>query len=334
MPKLSPVATGLLEDVQFAQPIPPRIVEQYRGSWKPWITALIMDGLLELECESGFVSGPDAVPLLFESQPKHEAHGITAELSYRALKMGQFAGETPVKDLQARLYRFNSIPASPRWHRRLPSPDALRDRLEITPGPLAARTRAWKPSSVPGPGWIGWERIERGDANELGRTKFKLYVSPAANAVADVLPTILETLGRTDALVLKLGDSAYGLLRPDKLVAYFSDFRELEKAANALSTTHADVPAQGVPFTASLSEGGLLSWAIDPARGGTGPHDQLESFRSWITKRLACSLVQSRSGSDREVQAWEFALTRLRLEGIDTNTFAPVRLDWPGDAFV
>jgi hypothetical protein len=86
-------------------------------------------------------------------------------------------------------------------------------------------------------------------------------------------------------------------------------------------------PLHGVPFTAELAGGGLLSWGIDPpAEKQTVPWLERESWRLWVANRLASALLLAKTSTKADIQPWRFALERLRLEGVDTQTWAPSRM--------
>jgi hypothetical protein len=80
-----------------------------------------------------------------------------------------------------------------------------------------------------------------------------------------------------------------------------------------------------VPFTSEIGGDGLLSWGVDPPdeegsawRGWSGR----ESWRLWLARRLASALVTAQATGPSE-EAWRFVLDRLRLEGVDTDTWTP-----------
>jgi hypothetical protein len=89
-----------------------------------------------------------------------------------------------------------------------------------------------------------------------------------------------------------------------------------------------DCPAHGVPFTASVTTDGLLSWGADPpvlpSTNGTGT-----SWRMWVTEQLAGYIEVARNTERGELEPWQFALERLRLSGIDTDTWIPASGMWP-----
>jgi hypothetical protein len=84
-----------------------------------------------------------------------------------------------------------------------------------------------------------------------------------------------------------------------------------------------------VPFTAALDEAGLLSWGIDPPKHeqslGWAAH---ESWRLWLTNRLAAALLLAKAGPSSQVEPWQFAIERLRFEGIEPYTWTPSKTLW------
>ena len=144
----------------------------------------------------------------------------------------------------------------------------------------------------------------------------------------------------------KIGRTIDGLTRPDKLVAYFDRQHDLVAATNRLRPTLSGAAAHGVPFTAAITTDGLLSWGIDPPRAGAGPSGPSGSWRSWVTERLADYLVTARTsvhdgspmhqgsmgerrrgvpdeGDGGAPEPWQVAIARLRLDGVDVDTWVP-----------
>jgi len=131
----------------------------------------------------------------------------------------------------------------------------------------------------------------------------------------------------------KIGADLAGLLRPDKIVAYFPDFDALARAAQILCERLDGLPAHGVPFTAEIGGGGLLSWGMDPPRDEALPWSGPESWRIWLANRLARALLDARAQTgtvetdpaplNPPLAPWRFAVERLRLEGVDTDSWTP-----------
>jgi hypothetical protein len=105
------------------------------------------------------------------------------------------------------------------------------------------------------------------------------------------------------------------------MVVYFLEFAELQAMAAQLLEKLDGCRAQGVPFTAGIDAGGLLSWGIDPSPEEASMHR--ESWRIRLCNLLAAALVQAKTTEQAGISAVRFAKERLRLEGVDTDTWAP-----------
>jgi hypothetical protein len=302
----------------------PAYVRALNGAETPRLVArLVADGILEVALDGGFVSGAAAQELLALPAVRPGCRGRLAELSLDALRYGaRLALDDPLA-LSLRLYGYNQLPLTAEWLGRLPSPEAVEGFLGIGPGGAHRGLLAsgFVAAGRAG-GWLSW----RARAHRPGapRAAFKLYVSPRPEALPALAGDLLCGLAAARAESFKIGSSAGGLLRPDKIVAYFPDFDALAAAAEPLSRHLAGAPVQGVPFTAEIAGDGLLSWGADPPI--PAPHAPLpvldgESWRLWLTHRLARALIQARATGGAE--PWRFALERLDLEGVDAATWTP-----------
>lgn len=143
----------------------------------------------------------------------------------------------------------------------------------------------------------------------------KLYVSPAPPALAGAFPLVAEAFAAGGVRSFKIGRGIEGLLRPDKIVAYFDDRAHLQAVAAQLAGSLAGCPVQGTPFTADAGCDGLLSWGVDPPDWTAGA-----SWRSWITRRLAQTLART-----RRVDRVAAALDDIREAGVDPERWAPAK---------
>nr|NLI50508.1 hypothetical protein [Propionibacterium sp.] len=284
------------------------------------VADLVLSGVLEVEGEGGFRSGPDAEPALF-ARPATAGRGRTGQLSLAALRYGQRLGALEPSELASRLYAFNRAPLTPAWQRRLPGPDAVLDHLGLGPGGrLQPRlTAAWA-AHGPDRGWLSWSSRAVRAAAEPGALTYKLYLSPTLEALPELVEAWVAASPRLRAFSFKLGLDAAGLLRPDKCVAYFATLDDLARAGDVLSAAMQGLPAQGVPFTAGITADGLLSWGVDPPRRGTG-----RSWRLWVAEHAARSLAAAaaRPAAAGGTEPWLFALRRLQVAGVDTDTWQP-----------
>jgi len=329
----------------------PSYVRVQLGETAPRTVArLVADGVLEIAVGGGYLSGPAALPHLTAAVDRAGGTGgiggtgRIAALSVAALRYGQALALSDPALLAWRLYSYNRQPLTPRWQRLLPTPAALERHLGIGAGGAHRKLldSAWLPAEMEG--WMAWWARPRagggGESSERrpGGPTWKLYVSPRAEALAGSFGAVLEALTAARALQFKVGSDAGGLLRPDKIVAYFPSYERLAAAADSVLTRLDGAPAQGVPFTAEIGGAGLLSWGVDPPDAersvlGGGR----ESWRVWVAHRLAWALIAGRGNiADRAEGAdiaegyepWQFALERVRLEGVDTATWTPSATLW------
>jgi hypothetical protein len=321
-------------------PLPSYVRAQLGEAAPRTVARLVADGVLGIESGGDFLSGPTALARLGDGGPGEPAPGAgrIAALSAAALRYGQALALNDPSLLAWRLYSYNRQPLTPRWARLLPTPEAMARHLGIAPRGAHRKLldRAWTPVEMAG--WLAWFARPRqgrepsdGAAGRAGGPTWKLYVSPRAEGLAEGFGAVLEALTAARATQFKVGSDANGLLRPDKIVAYFPSYERLAEAAASVLARLDGVPAQGVPFTAEIGGGGLLSWGVDP------PDDQRsvlgggrESWRVWVAHRLAWALIAARPEDPEEktIEPWRFALERVRLDGVDTATWTPSAALW------
>lgn len=320
-------------------PLPSYVRAQLGEAAPRTVARLVADGVLEIESKGAFLSGAAALSRLGEepggrdqAPGKPPGAGRIADLSAAALRYGQALALGDPALLAWRLYSYNRQPLTSRWSRLLPTPQAMARHLGIDARGAHRKLldRAWTPVEMTG--WLAWlarPRAGRADGeSRAGGPTWKLYVSPRAEGLAEGFGAVLEALTAARATQFKVGSDAGGLLRPDKIVAYFPSYERLAEAAASVLARLDGVPAQGVPFTAEIGGGGLLSWGVDP------PDDQRsvlgggrESWRVWVAHRLAWALIAARP-EEKTVEPWRFALERVRLEGVDTATWTPSAALW------
>lgn len=290
------------------------------------VARLVADGVLEVADGNAFVSGAAALRLL-GGGAEELGNGRIAALSLAALRHAEALPVDDVSRLSWGLYAFNRHPLTPYWRRTLPSAEAVEHHLGISLGGSNQRRldRSWV--RLPMEGWLSWgtRGRDRAPSSWAGST-YKLYVSPAPEALAESFGAVLDALADARAYQFKIGPDAAGLLRSDKIVAYFHGFDPLARAAEAVERHLGETPAQGVPFTSEIGGDGLISWGVDPPRSeGTG---ERESWRLWLARRLARAILDARRAGGEGGEPWRFALERLRLEGVDPATWTPGALLW------
>jgi hypothetical protein len=294
------------------------------------LARLVLDGLFEIERHGTFHSGAEAYAFLYGIAPQAEPTSLPARLSRDAL---QYAQALPIDDpmkLAARLYFYNRLPFTPIWRQRFPDQEAVDQFVGVHTGSAlnGSFDQRWTRTSPPGgtKGWHMW-RARRRQRNTTH--SYKLYVSPDCASVPQAWQTTVAVLAESAAHSLKIGCDIYGLLRPDKIVAYFGSYADLEASATPLRRELAGCAAHGVPFTAAIGEDGLLSWGTDPPRDQQTFSWQIsESWRVWVCHRLATALVLARQRPHQTIEPWRFAMERIQLEGVDVLTWTPAQTIW------
>lgn len=296
------------------------------------IGRMIADGILEMEVAGRMVSGPAALQALEVTAPAADRLGMLNALSRRALEYGAALQVEDPRQLSWRLYTYNCVPASERWHRLLRDSDAVEEYLQINDGRLARMVGSrWARATTAanGAAWMAWHSIESAKGRESASI-FKLYVSPANHELPAGFRSIAQVLFDSHAFSWKAGNGVYGLLRPDKIVAYFHDLSDLHATARELQKTLCECEAQGVPFTAGIDDAGLLSWGIDaPRNANATTWDERQSWRGRLCDLMATALIQGRASTEGTEAPADFAFQRLRLEGVDPNNWSPTAdFDW------
>jgi hypothetical protein len=292
------------------------------------VARLVLDGVVEIEGGDGiFVAGAAAYRTVFGAPAAELCETVTGRLSLEALEDASRFATEDARRLSMRLYRYNHCPASAVWRRQLPSERALLAYLRIggQEGSTLALEQGWT-AVTSNESWLSWVPSRRVRESLGDPVTYKLYVSPRAEYLPEAFHTAIDIFTRVGAASFKVGRDVYGVLRPDKFVAYFTAVARMHEAAGRLRNALSGMPAQGVPFTAALEESGLLSWGVDR------PHNEQllprlgASWRLWLTERLATAIVSARV-SPEVVEPWRFAVDRVGLEGIDTSRWAPRLMD-------
>ena len=286
---------------------------------------LVLDGVLEVESNGRMVHGAEAFAEICTKPAAEAPLSQIAMISRQALQYGQSLPVTDAGELSSRLYSYGRLAMSPQWRKKYPSEDAVRRCLGVEPDGENARKLDLNWLALPpdpnNDGWIAWQsRQPRPPAESM----YKLYVSPRPDFLRIAFDAMTPMLTAAGAHAFKVGKDLAGILRPDKFVAYFGRFEQVEQAAKAIVEKLPECPAHGVPFTAQLGSP-LVSWGIDPPTEDDAPAWlSRQSWRLWVTNRLAVSLLLGKQNATPGMEPWTFAIERLRLEGVDTDTWTPV----------
>jgi hypothetical protein len=291
------------------------------------IAALVLDGVLEIEHGNEMLHGAAALSVISAAPETVNVEGELARLSREALLYAQTLPFHDASRIAARLYSYGRIPNTTAWQRTFPDELAIRRCLGVSDAGKNSASLAshWieLPADPENDGWIFWQR-RRSSIERLTET-YKLYLGPHPSFLAEAFDALVADVDSGGALAFKVGRNLAGVLRPDKIIAYFSRFDQVQNAAQRILARLDGCPAQGVPFTAQI-ERPLVSWGIDPPEENDMPAWLArQSWRLWVVNRLAVSLLTARNAPAGSVEPWKFAVDRLSLEGVDTSTWTPIR---------
>jgi hypothetical protein len=273
------------------------------------VARLILDGVLEIEHEGAFVSGVRAGELVLAGDAAG-GRGRIGHLSRAALQYAQELVDLPAALVARRVYFFGRVPVTPALQRdHEPAIDVGPGWAEQRPDSDRVYWRSWRARrAAPG-----------ADGLDAG---YKLYVSPRPEALRPAVEAVATALATAPGVkAFKVGADAAALCRPDKLVVYFDRIDDLRAAAERVRERLDGCPAHGVPFTAAITLDGLLSWGADPPTHAA-------SWRMWVAEQLANHLCDARATGDGTVEPWRYALERLRLDGVDTESWVPTSGMW------
>jgi hypothetical protein len=286
---------------------------------------LVLDGILEVEVDGEFRSGAAGWAPLNPVGRESRHGGRTTELSEEAIRYGQALvslAPLPAELVAARLYMYGRRPVTPALRRQVSS-------QWILGGASKALRQAWIETAATSPDtpWRSWQSRQSGVRGHRPSVSFKLYVSPTTETLPAAVSAVATVLAEAPGVTgFKVGRTVDGVTRPDKMVAYFSSLEELHQGARLIRDESGACRPHGVPFTAGVTDDGLLSWAIDPP-GGSTDRARRSSWRTWVAMRLAEYLLDARagepSGNGDAGEAWQVALARLALDGVDTATWVP-----------
>ncbi len=295
------------------------------GAFTGFLTQLVLDQVFEVEHEGAFVSGASAQHL-FGTRGTHQPASRISELSQRAVQHAQHLDIDETATLGARMYFYNREPASPRFVREFAGEEQVAKRLGIGEETAFGVRLKKKWTEVPDDpllqGWRMWKNKDK--RKRKSGSGYKLYVSPQTAGIAEAFRASAEVFERAGVRLFKVGRDVHGILRPDKLVAYFGSEEDLRETAERLFARIGGMAAHGVPFTCDLQGDGLLSWGMDPPRRTQVlPWQERQSWRLWVVNRLAIALLAAKVQASANTEPWKFAIDRVRLDGVETNTWMP-----------
>jgi hypothetical protein len=283
----------------------------------------ILDRILEIETEKGFITGPEAIGLLgqYDQNTNNLALSYIDKISREAIDYGLQLKIDDALSLSARLYFYNRRPYPPFIAKEHASnTNSGLDFLGIEDAVKQLNHRCnWKTQKLPDEYDVVWKSWKKSGEKSGGIEKYKLYISCLYEEIPILIDGIVKTLSDGDCYQFKLGRRIIDLMRPDYFIVYFKSFEGMRKTANTLMPLLDGTTPHGVPFTCPLNEAGTLSWGIDPPKGGkvSGWMTDDLSWRIWITNRLATSILNAKQSLNDNAAIKNFALQRLEMDGIN-----------------
>ncbi|HEY7811791.1 MAG TPA: hypothetical protein VIC62_01045, partial [Nakamurella sp.] len=252
--------------------------------------------------------------------------GLLATLSHRAVaRVAAAAGHATAAELTRMLYAAGSLAVGPRV---LAGYDPRRiDHL------IASATRMSGLRHCRGEYWhvvqcnsdedrhpvdgSAEDRPAAGGSPDRSPWVHKVYVSPKPQGLLPVLTVVADVAAGLAAHSFKVGGTAEGVHRPDKIVAYFGDEATADAAAAVLDGLLEGRSPQGVPFTGQVGDSGLVSRGLD--QGGT-------SWRMIVCDLLGRELERAASTCGSPAEISRTALRAAADSGLDVETFWPTPL--------
>lgn len=303
--------------------LPHYIYREHTINHKDTIIKLVCDSILQIKVNDVYLDGPQAYQFIYDDLSDQISSTYLGQLSIEALRYAQNLHIQDLNKLSARIYFYNRIPVSDTWLQALPTKEAVADFLGVNSFSSKVLA-AWSQSTTSSDDWIYWFKTNyRGKKSQDSYT-YKLYISCIPGDIPAIFPLVVNTLSQSKAYSFKVGGNAYGLLRPDKFVVYFHALDHLQSTATILLTQLVAAAVHGTPFTAEIGLSGLLSWGVDPPKNTQLlSWQERESWRLWLTNRLARFLIDIDDPTALSMEPWMYALNRLDKENIDTTTWTP-----------
>jgi len=288
------------------------------------IARLVMEGILEIRGDDEFYSGAAAHDLLYKRAAAAKGVSLIGQLSIDALRYAAHLPVTDIRALASRLYSYNTRPVLAEKAAGLSRPADVEAFLGV--GKTAVLGRDWEQHT--GGKWLYWSRKGMRGSSGENISIYKLYISPVFELLPETFQKSIAALTASRAFSFKVGNDFHGLVRPDKMVVYFYTREDLFEAAASLWSALDNITPQGVPFTAQLDDSGLLSWGVDPPGRDVLENFEGGSWRARVTERLAAALAKALGEGLPLQEIVDYALNRIGLEGIDTNSWIPEKNIW------
>ena len=313
--------------------------EQVKEEDEHYIIRLVLDNVLEVQHGNKFISGVDAVNRILSpsspfpySRDQSGTQNHIQDLSHRALYFAANSALVHPRDISLVLYNFNRIPLSRRWKQRFPSERALATYLELSDDgswkgmsnrvlPRTGQTETTDKPAHFDSYWRGWYFGEKRPSDD--RPSYKVYLSPLPENLPQVFRIVRQAASFSDAHFMKIGRNVQDILRADKLLVYFAEYRHALNFAHEMSESLISYRYQGTPFTYQVHpDNPLVSMGVDPPR----TFRRLFSWRLYMTSKLALAIQGARTSGTKNVT--DYIHSYMNILGIDSVNWCPLNKDW------
>jgi hypothetical protein len=294
------------------------------------LTRLILDEIIQVEWKGIYVSGAAALPAIYGQQFLEEGYipNYLSDLSLKAIYYAWTLEETDLRSIAGRLYTYNTIPWDASMKNAFENTQDVYTFLFSKMGKSSREKMQQQWYTVPGNekgGWLSWRKNSRENVlNASSEQTYKLFISPLIHDVPEVFRHFVSSISDSEAFSFKAGGSLQGLLRPDKIVAYFYSQEALFKTAGLLQEKLEGFQPHGVPFSAQLDQKGILSHGTDPPEADVLLSTEGGSWRSFITDQLALAILQAKKSLLNWPQTMSLIRARLLTAGIDSYCWRQV----------
>ncbi len=310
-----------------------------REDQEQFISGLLLNSVLEAEMVGEFISGVNAMNRILGVGPSFAGTADSSKtyiqlLSERALHFAYHSALKNPRDISFLLYDFNRLPLSRRWLNRFPDQKSVTgffdlDQNDTWPGmPPEIKTSS---SGQEGSHrerfhrfWRYWRRRDR--KRPRSELSYKVYLSFKPLELAGIFREVREIAFDAGAYAIKLPRVLTGLLRPDKLIVYFTDYLSASEFAGRMILQTVDNTPHGTPFTFQLDpENSGITLGVDPPR----ERSERLSWRLYLTAKLALAIQGARR--DHTGDYLDYIYTHMRTIGVDSKNWRPASDHWDID---
>jgi len=310
-----------------------------RKQQERFIIRQVMDHVLEVQDGERFAAGIEAVnrvllkqksiPRLTEDESPRTP---IQKLSERAIRFAMKSPMIQPMDLSFLLYRFNRLPVSLRWQRRMPDEPSTLAFLDLEEdGSWEGMPGTVKPKPLRLTGnpehdlfeqyWRVWNLADQ-TANREAAT-YKVYFSPVPDDLPAVFKHVRQEVAHSGAHAMKTARTLPGFLRSDKLFVYFKAYDDALGFAHRTAPGLKSYRVHGVPFTHQVDpENPVVSLGVDP------PPRLIErgSWRSYLADKLALCLVNIQRTRPDDPMGYLHAY--MKMIDVDSRRWCPLARDW------